>query len=306
MEVLNAPARLKTSSLVLRPPDPVQLRECHRLLPALPMGEATPRIRVLVHPGSADLQAVVATTPCGDRQTQSGQRIWMHVLPPHRGRGLGSAIIRQVATEHRGQGCGALLAWLDGQEEPGTRAFLAAIGFEPHGHDIRFEAPVSALMARVRVLYDWLQARGSLPASARFVSLPDAPIDRVAALYADHIGGSLQAVRRRLQWLAQGSQSHAHPVLMVGDQLAGFAIVGLHDDALNVIAKVVAPAWRAGATGLGWVDVLLMMQGGQWALAQGDRPCRFSCLSGNTSTRKLARRVGARAIDAAEVCRLAL
>lgn len=306
MEVLTRPAPLKTPGLLLRAPTPVQLRECRRLLPELPMGEAQPRIRVLVHPRTDALQAVVASAPCSTGRAPSGHRFWLHVLPACRGQGLGTALIRRLAHELKGQGVAALLAWLDGQEEPGSRAFLSAVGFETHGHDISFEAPVSELVARVRGLHDWLQARGSLPASARFVSLPQAPIDDMARLYADHIGGSAPAVRRQLGWLAQGPQAHAHPVLMVDGQLAGFAIVGLHDDALNVIAKVVAPAWRAGATGLGWVDVMLMMQGGRWALAQGDRPCRFSCLSGNTSTRKLARRVGARATASAEVCRLLL
>jgi len=97
-----------------------------------------------------------------------------------------------------------------------------------------------------------------------------------------------------------------HAVLMIGDEVHGLLIGNTVDGVTVVDAEVLSPACRVSGGSSGWASVFMLAERLEWGLSRGSRITRFSCLSGNRPTRRLAQRLGARAIREDVVFRLAL
>lgn len=264
-------------------------RACDRLLQAIE-SDATPwaQTRVLVREQPYQIIGAAASSPCTDERGIPTVKVALHVAPPSGAPALSVQGLRQLA-------------------QVAQREFArGAIDTQLEESETTFEAPLASILERLDPLVDWLTGRHSIPPHAHFRSWRQTPIDAAARLHAEHIGGPIEGMRIRLERLARAPGGDQPRVLFVGEELAGFSVHAGHGGTLDVLAKVVAPAFRARHTGVAWADILLMQHTARWAQELGFQNCRFSCLADNVDTRKLAHRIDARVIEHAAVHRLML
>jgi len=96
---------------------------------------------------------------------------------------------------------------------------LQARGFDQALTMTTFEIDLDRIEAELRPILDRLEARGTISAGVRLVSLAEAPLDQVARLYTENIGGTIDGVGLSLRHaLARGSMSGSF-VLMIDDQV---------------------------------------------------------------------------------------
>jgi hypothetical protein len=282
---------LETEGLLIRIPrdSDAESRACDRLLQAIE-SDATPwaQTRVLVREQPYQIIGAAASSPCDDECGIPSVKVALHVAPPSGAPALSAQGLQRLAQV--------------AQRELASDA----IDTQLEESETTFEAPLSSILERLGPLVDWLTARQSVPQQAHFRSWRQTPIDAAARLHAEHIGGPIEGMRIRLERLAHAPDADQPRVLFVGEELAGFSVHAGHGGTLDVLAKVIAPAFRARSTGLAWADLLLMQHTARWAQERGFQRCRFSCMADNVDTRKLAHRIEARVIEHAAIHRLML
>jgi GNAT superfamily N-acetyltransferase len=217
----------------------------------------------------------------------------IRVVKSHRRQGVGSLLLRNILDEAALRQAEATFANADGRTEPDAAPFLAAHQFRFLGRITTVEAEMLAMRDYLVGMRDRLTAAGKIPSDVRLVRFDEAPEDQIAKLHAEFIQHSPEADPAVLRNPKFRMQTGASPVLMMGDRVAGFLLVGLDKEVCTVHARVVTPESRGR-----WVNALLMGAAMEDQWNAGGRRVRFDIPPGNRDTEKLARRFGAQTISA--------
>jgi GNAT superfamily N-acetyltransferase len=195
-----------------------------------------------------DGEPVGTAMVAGDRQSEGSGRPWVevNVLPGHRGRGVGTALL-QAASEHArrrgkiGFECEALADDLHSIAFLQRRGYVECDRFQQHGLDLH---PDRALEPQVpdELELAWLVEQPSLVAG----------MYEVAALTYPELGGYLgRQAETLVEWQVYelGSSNallELTPVMLAGEQVVGFATVRklVEDGTAEVRMVCVLTEWR--------------------------------------------------------------
>jgi GNAT superfamily N-acetyltransferase len=297
---------VQLADVVIRPPEGLEKRACRMLLPEV-VREGFWSDFVLAVTGSPlRILGAAAFTPA---LSPDGTRCWrvsLRVARPYRRQGVGTALLRHLTAAAQVRHVGSLFLNHDPQAEPDVAPFLAACGFTFADRLTTFETDTERLTAYLLPLRDWLIERGEIPADARLIPLRDAPLEKVAELHAKYIGGTPGGVLAHLRRALRLPTADDHIVLMIGDKVEGMLLGETIDGLTRIDSRIVTAAYQGSPTNPGWANVLLMAERLEWAVKRGSRRCRFSCISTNRPTLKLAARSGAATVSVAEIQKLTL
>jgi GNAT superfamily N-acetyltransferase len=226
-----------------------------------------------------------------------GPRVDLHVIPPHRRKGIARQLLDTAAAHVRARGGGALYAWSPLPAADPRLPLLHALGFT---HQVEIQEGhllTSRGHARLAPLYQQLRDNAWIPDDARIVPLASANHDDIALLHARHLGGAVPDILARIRGDVPDPVSlHASPVLLVGPRTAGFTFLRTLPPATATAAPhvaivestVVDPAFRSS-----WANLYLKFAGFEMALQQGLTDLLYEAHDRHTDTRKFAKQVGA-------------
>lgn len=223
------------------------------------------------------------------------------VIHTHRRRGLGTRLLEVAGAETRRLGLPAVRvvcgrgrdADADGD---GAAAFLFARDFEVVDVLTTFEVETRAVVASLGPLRDRMNGWGVIPEGARMVRLREAPLDAVARLHAQHLGGTVRSVSASISERLDRADADDHAVLLLDGEVHGLLFGTTVDGTTTIDAEVLSPTCRVSGGSSGWASIFMLAERLEWGLSRGSRITRFSCVSGNRPTRRLARRLGARPV----------
>jgi GNAT superfamily N-acetyltransferase len=225
----------------------------------------------------------------------------LRVVRTERRRGIGGALLSAALDEARRIGARTVFAKVDPAADGDGAPFLGRHGF---AHTLRLttvEGDIDDLLRATTDARERLRARGRIPAEARIVLLPDAPVEQVARLYAEHIAHNPELAARLAVRSPRDAGLAVSPVAMVGDEVAGFVLWAMHGTVGHVHARVVSPAYR----GL-WPNTVLMADALERGASLGGVRVRFEVPGENLDTLKLARRLRADTVSTTDLFRLDL
>lgn len=286
--------RIAPELVHLRPAEGGERRACRMLLQGADrlghLGELW--IATTADPASQILGALSLLTL---RRTEAASAVLVsgRVVRHWRGRGIGSLLLDTAIAATRHLGGRALLSQVDPAADPDGIAFLAAKGFERTEFLTTFEVATSRVVESLGPLIDRLRQSDRIPSDARMVPLRHAPLVAAARLHADHLAGTVHGVAETLNDLLVRDDADDHAVLMIGDEVHGLLIGNTVDGVTVVDAEVLSPACRVSGGSSGWASIFMLAERLEWGLSRGSRITRFSCVSGNRPTRRLAARLGA-------------
>ena len=223
--------------------------------------------------------------------------LWLHVAPPTRGQGAGSALLAAVRSQ-----ASAGMPWrLVDAVDASDRDWFLRHAFVCWGHvgEYAFDLVASA-QALERL---WLRLKHRIPSQAEMLSLEQAQhagwAPEIARLQAQAVGGLPSMLQERMAQAAQtGSDegiSLAHSLVVVlGGQLVAFALARF--DSMRACWMIdgfyVAPAFRDG-----WATLWLRYELVQTGLRLRRAPqFRVRARNDQTNTVAFARRMGAQAL----------
>jgi len=216
------------------------------------------------------------------RQGAEVKNLRIHVVPGFRRRGVASHLVTWLVES----GLRMLDGVADTLNEHGVASFCERNGFRQVDQLFIVEtegAPMRSYLQRLR-------ARVQMPAGARLIRLSHAPREAVARLHAEQIAHSELNPWRAV--LAQAQGAAFSPVVMVGDQVAGFIWLEVEGRTATVHSRVIAPAFRGG-----WVHVVLFSEALDIGWEAGCRIARFSYLDSVRDTQRIAQRFHARTVS---------
>jgi len=271
------------SSIVVQPAAECEAPACLALLPEA-RGTAAEFLIARLDGALAGAAAVVWRS----WSEPPGFPLSIQVVPALRRRGVGRALLAAAAELANGETDG--LWSLGALDEAGPAAdFLRACGFSARRRQFEFAGDIGATHRQLDPLLTRLRARNRVSPDARIMPLSEAPMGEAAWLVSAELGGGPV---RMLEALRQGTSNadgqDRSLAMMDGDQLAAVLIGRVDGGVLEVAGRVVAPAWRNG-----WVNVMLMHDMADRALADGLRGVRYHCDDSVADTISLARKVGA-------------
>jgi len=166
-------------------------------------------------------------------------------------------------------------------------ALLIRLRLRPDEVLTRFSAPVAQYAALLGALAQRLRARGAVPASARLVSIAEAPVGAILQMQLDFLGGNAGVLAERLR---ESGPTPFDPrfsvVALDGDQPVGFVLTCLSSPtSVLVESRIIAPSHRRG-----WVNVLIMAEAASRGAMAGIETVCFAARDTNEDTRRLARR----------------
>jgi mycothiol synthase len=185
----------------------------------------------------AELDGALAGSGLGDRSEMAGRAVLApRVLPGARRRGVGTALLRELAAHADGLGVGEAVAHVDGRDE-GSIAFARRFGLEE----------VDRQVEQVRLLGD--EPPGEAPAGIRFVTIAEQPellreayglaVEGYADMATDRpVIGSLGEWLREEATLPEGSF-----VALADEEIVGYSGLCRHDgpgtaeDGLTVVRR---------------------------------------------------------------------
>lgn len=226
------------------------------------------------------------------------------VVRPWRRRGVGSLLLETAIAEARRLDARSIVAQGDADAEPDGVAFLEARGFRRTDLLTTFEVATESVVEYLVPLIERLRQSDRIPPQAKMVPLRQAPLVAAARLHAEHLAGTTHGVSETLNDLLVRDDADDHAVLMIGDEVHGLLIGNTVDGVTVVDAEVLSPACRVSGGSSGWASVFMLAERLEWGLSRGSRITRFSCVSGNRPTRRLAQRLGAKPIREQVVFRL--
>ena len=268
----------------IRPPRDVEGPACRMLLPDLGKSMGPVEALVAVQEDAPQLAGAITF----QRAATAVVSVQLRVVRALRRRGIGSALLRALLENARNSGARVVFGRWDAEPDPAALAFAAHHGFVEHSRLTAVEGSIDSVLAAVAAARDRMRAHGRIPPGARIVPFPEAPLDQVGALYAEHIihNPRLQAILSAR--LESAERLKLSPVLMLGDRVAGILLWSREGDMAQVYARVIAPPYRGG-----WANGYLMAAALEAAAEAGARMARFEIPGGNRDTLKLARRMQA-------------
>ena len=265
---------------------PADAKACRMLLPL-----AVPESRfVVAHESEAGLVigAAAITNQCRPAPLP-GPGALIHVIPPHRRQGVGSALCRALVEVVRGQGMAALYAAqkveAGGSEAEGWRR----LGFTPCETVQEHQMPLDQFVPRLEPLVDWFHQQGRIPGDARIIPLHAADRGRVLQLHLDHLGGDRDDLCQKIGGRGAGA---FHPryscVLMVGEQMAGCLLAHRGAQRVAIVdANIVIPEYRNG-----WANAWLKLEATRGAISLGIDQFQFTSFDQYADTRSFAAKLG--------------
>ncbi len=218
----------------------------------------------------------------------AGFPLLIHVLPDHRRRGVGRALLAAAAdlaqAETDGFWSGSPLA-TDGQ----AAAFLKAVGAVRGDLQHHFEARIEALLQNVTPLLTWLARReGGIGPTIQPLSATT--IEAVGWLVSSELGGGPFGAMHRLTMRlgGPGAALDRSQVATVDGVVAGVILWRIQDGMAVVDARVVALPWRGGSLNLRLLEAVMRR-----CAAEGLTHVRFHCDEAVRDTLSLARRCAA-------------
>ena len=223
--------------------------------------------------------------------------LWLHVAPPARGQGAGSALLAAVRSQASASVPWRLVDAVDASE----RDWFVGHGFVSWGHVCEYAFDLNASAQALERL--WLRLKHRIPPQADMLSLEQAQhagwAPEIARLQAQAVGGLPSMLQERMAHAAQtGSDegiSLAHSLVVVlGGQLVAFALARF--DTARACWMIdgfyVASAFRDG-----WATLWLRYELVQTGLRLGRTPqYRVRARNDQTNTVAFARRLGALAL----------
>ena len=297
------PERLPSAAIQIVPAEGILRRACRMLLPDKP---GVPGWMPLVVARDASTGAILGAAkgmPVPEAGGGVHLRVAIHVPAPFRRRGVGRAIVEHLLEHARKHRATALCGLPEFEERVDAIPFLVACGFHEIDRMTTFEARVERMHAWLGERRRWLEERGEIPAGARIVTLPEVPIEPVAALQAEAIGGQPAQVEAWFRDLAGGPEGRDTVVLLVDGVVRGFHHCGFRGDTSTTHGLAVTADLRGGSSGSGWAALVLLADRVEECVRRGMVRSRFSCLSHVRPTLRLARIFEATTVDIRELLR---
>lgn len=233
--------------------------------------------------GAAAAAHALRTTPA------VGPGIVVHVIPPCRRHGVGTALVGALADAARGRQWRALYSAQ--RVECASEEFLAwqGLGFETCETVEEHELPLDRFVPRLAPLVDKLRQLGRIPPEARLVPLYAANPATVLQLHLDNLGGDRGSLYQRIRGQGAGA---FHPrysrVLLLGDRVAGCILAHRKDKHVAVVdADIVVPELRGG-----WANVWLKLEATQGAMSLGITHFHFTSFDHYDDTRRFTDMLG--------------
>jgi GNAT superfamily N-acetyltransferase len=218
-----------------------------------------------------------------------GPGIALHVIPPYRRRGIGRALVEQLA-EHA-QSIGAQALFVAQKIELGSDELRAwtSLGFTPCETVQHHELPLDQFEMQLAPLHERMCERGRIPPSAQILPLYAANFDEIVNLHLAELGSDPITLRQKLRGEIPGSFSARYSrVLVVEGQTVGFILAHRADrETAYVDANVLHPSMRNN-----WANVWLKLEATRGALRLGISKFIFTSFDHYTDTRSFANRLG--------------
>lgn len=268
------------ADITVRPPSPGDWPACRMLLPeAIPTIGARDYWLALAR-GSREIVAAVSVEDNG--AALDGLRL--HVVAPHRRRGVGFALLQRVFAEAAARGRDEVMAYTEPARDAAGEALLTAAGFAPVRSFTTVEGDLEAVAALVATAE---RGQARMDPGARIEPISAATVRAAGRLYAEFIAHAPAPVAARALLsldLARFCLSH---VLLAEGELRALLLIEREGDTVVLHARIVAPAGRGGRAAL-----LLLARAARACQAAGVRRFRFQFLDSAADTQKMARRLG--------------
>jgi N-acetylglutamate synthase-like GNAT family acetyltransferase len=218
-----------------------------------------------------------------------GPGAMIHVIPPCRQCGVGSALCSALIAVAREHGMGAIYAArkspAEGEETLGWRR----LGFTPCETIEEHQLPLDQFVPRLEPLVARFRRLGRIPTEARIVPLYEADREQVLRLHLDHLGGDRESLDQKLSGRGRGAFHLRYSrVLLVGDQVVGCILTHLQPPRVAVVdANIVTPEFRGG-----WANLWLKLEATQGALALGITHFHFTTFDHYADTRSFTAKLG--------------
>ncbi len=195
-------------------------------------------------------------------------------------------MLQHIEEISRAAGAEFLVAAADSVQEPDAAPFLQTLGFTFAGRSTAVQASGESIGALILPVADRVLERVSH--RMRIVPMSQAPRTAVTALYKTELARAPHAPAWSLLGSVSAPRFGDSPVLMDGDEVAGFLLFQILGNLVHVPARVVAPSHKGGTA-----NVLLIADAFRKGLAAGASILEFDIPEDNADTEKLARRLGA-------------
>jgi GNAT superfamily N-acetyltransferase len=278
--------------VIIRPPQGIELRICRMLLPEISGPAGVVWYRVAVDRESSQLIGAV-----GVREDFTQAARWIvdvHVIPPFRGRGFGRQLVESTAIEAARRGVGALDAWVLPEDGSERVQQIQKFGFRVYKKIFEFETSAPQILAAAQSVYKRVVERGSIPASARLISLKDADMSAVIALHTTYLGGTADGLLPRM---GGGSllpfEPHLSQVLLLDDRVMGLALGHLRADPkiYEFDALVIHPSLRSG-----WASAWLRYEQARRGVGLGCTSVRYMTFDQKLGARHSGKRTPSRLV----------
>jgi len=259
---------------------------CRMLLPAV-NAEASYLIAVDGRHGLV-VGAAAVTAACRQWPVP-GPGAMLHVIPPCRRFGIGSALCSALLAAVRRQGMGAIYAARRSLDEGEETLGWRRLGFTPCETVQEHQLPLDKFVPRLAPVIESCRRLGRIPPEARIIPLYAADRAQVLQLHLDHLGGERDSLAQRISGRGHGA---FHPrysrVLYVGDQLVGCLLAHRESSTVaSVDANIVIPEFRNG-----WANLWLKLEATQGALALGITHFHFTSFDHYEDTRSFTAKLG--------------
>lgn len=260
-----------------------------RWLPEALIGTPAATLRIAADAATADVAGVAALRIFSDRVG----RFLIHVDPPYRRRGCGTALLEAVRETALRAGVQSLLTTrsyevgANDAVSTADRAFWHARGLAVAQEIRRYRADLTRALAVLEPMYQRFMRRTTHAWAVTMVPAAQVDANRLAAFAARHVGGVPEDIAQRLRGVGSNAYSPTLSwVALIGNQIVG-ALLSVPAQLL-VETKAVDERYRGGG-----LNLALMYHAAAAGAAAGYGTIEFEHDTRESDTAKLARRLGA-------------
>ena len=201
--------------------------------------------------------------------------------------------MRGLITDAREAGASELVTGSFVEEDGVVYKFLTTLGFNRRIRLTKYENKIERIWKVYFPVYERYAARHKMPASAKLVSLNEAPLDEVRDLVLRNIGGIPFGIGQRLSGEESGAYDRDQSVvLMMEGKVKGALLARVVKGVKVTDAMVVAPEMRGG-----WASLFIRIASLEKTMAAGIEINRYSAdEKRHPETVKQAARTGAKII----------